>query len=503
MSLANEWTQGKWMRVTRVGWVAGCLWAGVGISGPSVWGLAVVNSGGETAALSGFETHAKPASPQLAVAESEDDWETDIDVAVSAAQQDGKYLLLDFTGSDWCPPCIRLENEVLSQAAFLAEAKKQFHLVKLDFPQNQQLVPVRLMEKNREWMQRLGVDGFPTIVLLDAKARPFGFLGYTAGGPPAFLELLQQRLAAKTRFDQLMAQAEAAEGAEQGRLFDQALDALGGSLGVNHYKDVVEKILVLDAAHAIGLREKYRGDLDSEQRKAILADLLLMVRLRSPEDVLQVIEAMFAEVPMTPQLEASVLQIRVDLERKSGRTEEALGTLARLAELYNEDADAWQRVMVRKFYLLLAAGQETEAVAALDAALAARPKSPRLLLARGDWQQRQRSVEAAVLSYDQGLAEALDYPDLQWELAAAKADVLFAAERQEAAIELLEAFAGNERFAADLRAKALIHKAIFLRQQGKARAALLSENKALGLIDSPKRRAEMERLVQELRSASL
>jgi thiol-disulfide isomerase/thioredoxin len=437
------------------------------------------------------------------VAEGEDDWETDIDVALAAAKQDGKYLLLDFTGSDWCPPCIRLENEVLSQAAFLAEAKKQFHLVKLDFPQNQQLVPVRLMEKNQEWMKRLGVDGFPTIVLLDSETRPFGFLGYTAGGPPAFLELLQQRLAAKTRFDQLMAQAAGAEGPEQGRLLDQALDALGGALGVNHYKDVVEQILVLDTAHAIGLREKYRGDIDNEQRKAILADLLMMVRLRAPADVLAVIDAMFAEVPMTPQLEASVLQIRVDLERKSGRVDAAIGTLERLADLYAEDADAWQRVMVRKFYLLLAAAQETQAISTLEQALATRPRSPRLLLARGDWQQKQLQLEAALLSYDQGLAQALDFPDLQWELAAAKADALFAADRQEPAIELLEAFAANERFPADLRAKALIHKAIFLRQQGKARAALLSENKALGLIESSKRKAEMERLIQELRAGSL
>lgn len=503
MSLENGWTRCELLRWIGMRWMAGCVWVCVGAGGLSGGLLAAVDGVNETGGVTAFSSPAAREAVESVATDDEDDWETDIDVAVAAAQQDGKYLLLDFTGSDWCPPCIRLENEVLSQAAFLAEAKKQFHLVKLDFPQNQQLVPVRLMEKNREWMQRLGVDGFPTIVLLDSQARPFGFLGYTAGGPPAFLELLQQRLSAKARFDQLMAQAEAAEGAEQGRLFDQALDALGGALGVNHYKDVVEKILALDATHAIGLREKYRGDLDNEQRKAILADLLLMVRLRSPADVLQVIETMFAEVPMTPQLEASVLQIRVDLERKSGRTEEALGTLARLAELYSEDADAWQRVMVRKFYLLLAVGQETEAVAALDAALTARPKSPRLLLARGDWQQKQRMVEAAVLSYDQGLAEALEYPDLQWELAAAKADVLFAAEQQETAIELLEAFAANERFAADLRAKALIHKAIFLRQQGKTRAALLSENKALGLIDSPKRRAEMERLVQELRSATL
>lgn len=440
-------------------------------------------------------------APAAGQAVMQDDWETDIDVALAAAKKDGKYLLLDFTGSDWCPPCIRLENEVLSQASFLQEAAKNFHLVKLDFPQNQLLVPAKLMEKNQEWMKRLGVDGFPTLVMLDSQERPFGFMGYTAGGPPAFLAQLQQRLAAKARFDQLQQQAMAAEGAERGRLLDQALEALDLTIAQTHYRDLVEMILELDTAHQLGLREKYRGDLDSEQRKAILADLLMLVRLRSPEDVLGLIDAMLVEVPMTPQLESSVLQIRVDLERKSGRLPEAVRSLDRLAELYADDDDAWQRVIVRKFYLLLGQPDKSDAVATLDTALQTRPKSPRLYLARGDWQQSQKQIEQALFSYDQGTAQAADTPDLRWELVAAKADLLFEAGQQDPAIAELESFAANERLPADLRAKALVHKAIFLRQQGKDRAALLSENKAIGLIESPKRKAELERLIQEVRDS--
>ncbi|MBL8890311.1 MAG: thioredoxin family protein [Planctomycetaceae bacterium] len=431
----------------------------------------------------------------------QDDWETDIDVALAAAKQDGKHLLLDFTGSDWCPPCIRLENEVLSQAAFLTEAAKHFHLVKLDFPQNQLLVPAKLMEKNQEWMKRLGVDGFPTLVLLDSQQRPFGFMGYTAGGPPVFLEQLQKRLSAKARFDQLQQQAMAAEGAERGRLLDQALEALDLTIAQTHYKELVEMILELDAAHQLGLREKYRGDLDAEQRKAILADLLMLVRLRAPEDVLGLIDAMLVEVPMTPQLEASVLQIRVDLERKSGRVTEAIRSLDRLAELYADDDDAWQRVIVRKFYLLVGQSDAAQAVSILDAALQAKPQSPRIYLARGDWQQTQKQLEQAMLSYDQGLGQAKDHPDLQWELVAAKADVMFESGQQDPAIEELERFSTNERLPADLRAKALVHKAIFLREQGKDRAALLSENKAIGMIESPKRKAELERLIKEVRGS--
>jgi thioredoxin-related protein len=431
----------------------------------------------------------------------DDDWELDIDVALAASKQDGKYLLLDFTGSDWCPPCIRLEKEVLSQESFLVETSKQFHRVKLDFPQNQLLVPAKLMEKNQEWMKRLGVDGFPTIVLIDSEGRPFGFLGYQAGGPQPYLAELQKRLAAKARFDQLLEQANAAEGAERATLLDQSLEALDLEIGKNHYKEIVETILALDSEHQVGLREKYRGDLDAEQRKAILADLLLMVRLRSPEDVLGMMDALLAEIPMTPQMEATILQIRLDLERKSGDIPAALQSLDRLAFLYAEDPDAWQRVMARRFFILLADGQETVAVSSLDQSLTERPRSPRLLMARGDWQQKNGEIEEALFSYDQGLAQSGDSPDLRWELTAAKADLMFTAGKADPAITVLEEYAANEAFPADLRAKALVHKAIFLRQQDKGRAALLSENKALGLIDSPKRRAELERLIQEVRTS--
>ena len=57
---------------------------------------------------------------------ADDVWLTDAAQASKIAKEQNKDLLLLFTGSDWCPPCMKLEEEVFSQADFLQEAQQQF-----------------------------------------------------------------------------------------------------------------------------------------------------------------------------------------------------------------------------------------------------------------------------------------------------------------------------------------------------------------------------------------
>ena len=68
-----------------------------------------------------------------------DGFVTDLKAAVEQAKEQDKDLLLLFTGSDWCPPCKMLEEEVFSQQEFLDGVSEDFVLVMLDFPKNKQL----------------------------------------------------------------------------------------------------------------------------------------------------------------------------------------------------------------------------------------------------------------------------------------------------------------------------------------------------------------------------
>lgn len=125
-----------------------------------------------------------------------DGWLTDLDEAKKVALAEKKAILVDFTGSDWCSWCIRLKKEVFDQPEF-AMASKKFVLVELDFPQKKKLAP-EAKAKNDALAKKFNIEGFPTIMLLDAQGEPFAQTGYQAGGPAKYLEHLAELSKANT-----------------------------------------------------------------------------------------------------------------------------------------------------------------------------------------------------------------------------------------------------------------------------------------------------------------
>ena len=134
-----------------------------------------------------------PAQPADAAVESTKAlWRTDLPGALSQAGTEHKMVLLDFTGSDWCPWCIKFDQEVLSTSQFAAWADANLVLVKLDFPRS---TPQSddLRRANEELSERFNVDGYPTFILLNAAGRELGRqVGYREGGPGAFIAELEK-----------------------------------------------------------------------------------------------------------------------------------------------------------------------------------------------------------------------------------------------------------------------------------------------------------------------
>ncbi len=119
-------------------------------------------------------------------------WLTDFDQALKVAAEKKLPVLVDFTGSDWCGWCIRLDKEVFSQDAFKAYAKEHLVLLKLDFPRKK--LPKEQAEKNQALSERFKIRGFPTIVLVDADGREKARTGYKAGGAEAYVAHLKALL---------------------------------------------------------------------------------------------------------------------------------------------------------------------------------------------------------------------------------------------------------------------------------------------------------------------
>jgi thiol-disulfide isomerase/thioredoxin len=117
------------------------------------------------------------------VAQAAPVWLTDLDAAKAQGVKENKPVLVDFTGSDWCPPCKQLHKVVFQSAEFAAVASK-YVLVELDYPKAKPQAE-ELKAKNREWQQKFGITGFPTVLLIDPKSgdvfgKTVGFGGQTA-----------------------------------------------------------------------------------------------------------------------------------------------------------------------------------------------------------------------------------------------------------------------------------------------------------------------------------
>lgn len=118
-------------------------------------------------------------------------WLTDYDQALKQAAAENKPVVINFTGSDWCGWCIRLDKEVFSQAEFVDYANQNLVLLKLDFPREKEL-PAAEKEQNARLAKQYQIRGYPTILVLDSQAKQIGKLGYQKGGPSNWIAALEK-----------------------------------------------------------------------------------------------------------------------------------------------------------------------------------------------------------------------------------------------------------------------------------------------------------------------
>ena len=120
-------------------------------------------------------------------------WLTDLSVVQAKAKEEGKPILMDFTGSDWCGWCIKLKKEVFSRPAFINYANEHLILMTVDFPKRKQQEE-SLKDQNNTLMDTYGINVFPTIILVDAEGKVLGKTGYRRGGPEPYVEYLKSLL---------------------------------------------------------------------------------------------------------------------------------------------------------------------------------------------------------------------------------------------------------------------------------------------------------------------
>lgn len=104
-----------------------------------------------------------------AFASTPEGWSTDLEKAFKQAKAEKKAVLVEFTGSDWCPPCIAMRKNVFSTKEFVEAASKKYILVELDFPNKDKA----LKEKNQPYAEKYKIEGFPTVILFNSDGKEF------------------------------------------------------------------------------------------------------------------------------------------------------------------------------------------------------------------------------------------------------------------------------------------------------------------------------------------
>ena len=119
------------------------------------------------------------------------EWMTSYDDALARAKAENKVVVADFTGSDWCIWCMKLEKEIFSQPEFEKWASKHVVLLRVDFPRN---LPqsAALKKMNASLAEKYHVEGFPTIVIMDATGKEVGRTGYKRMKPSEYVAHLEK-----------------------------------------------------------------------------------------------------------------------------------------------------------------------------------------------------------------------------------------------------------------------------------------------------------------------
>ncbi|WP_298418435.1 thioredoxin family protein [uncultured Kordia sp.] len=120
------------------------------------------------------------------------EWNTNFETAKKEAITKNQRIILVFSGSDWCGPCMKLERKIWNSETFKSYAKENYTLLKADFPRRKKnKLSKALQAQNEQLAATYNPKGyFPLVVVLDKTGKQLGQLGYQKTNPEAYLKLL-------------------------------------------------------------------------------------------------------------------------------------------------------------------------------------------------------------------------------------------------------------------------------------------------------------------------
>ena len=240
-------------------------------------------------------------------------WTHDYEAAKTQAAEQGKDMLLDFTGSDWCGWCIKLVDEVFSKEDFKAYAGENLVLVELDFPRDKSKVSEATRAQNDMLKEQFGIRGYPSIYLTDSTGKPYAKTGYRRGGPKPYVEHLAELKQVRIERDKHMAAAKEAKGLDKAKHLYAAMQAVGDDLATQHYKSVVEEIKTLDADNKAGLKKHYDDIAVIKAGRAAIQKIMRSAR-NDPKGSITKLDEMIAKQGTLPQIVQDAYSLKAQIQ---------------------------------------------------------------------------------------------------------------------------------------------------------------------------------------------
>ncbi|MBD3723829.1 MAG: thioredoxin family protein [Flavobacteriaceae bacterium] len=121
-------------------------------------------------------------------------WVNNFETAKKMAKDENKNIIMIFSGSDWCAPCIRLDKNIWQSQEFKVESKNNWVTMKLNFPRKKaNQLPADEEKHNRELAEKYNKEGnFPLVVILNPEGKVLGKLGFKNISPSEYIKLIKE-----------------------------------------------------------------------------------------------------------------------------------------------------------------------------------------------------------------------------------------------------------------------------------------------------------------------
>lgn len=235
-----------------------------------------------------------------------------VESAMPLAKEQGRDIMLEFTGKEWCPPCIHLRTKILETAEFEQAVGDKYVLVEVIFPRLPSAVaaiPEEQRNANEKLLAHHRIEtGLPTVLLLDAEGYPYAQVAGARRTTADYLKALDEAASVRTKRDAAFARAEGLQGLERAAALAEGLNAIPENCR-DKYPEQVNEINALDPENTLGYAGVLTRYANYQKQDEELNAIFASMRGLPDADKLARNESLLKEFLQRKDLEPEIAQL--------------------------------------------------------------------------------------------------------------------------------------------------------------------------------------------------